>query len=173
MSIKALLAATCATVVLTATSAIAKDSVLPGDDGFTTWGEAGGWTVFVDNERKSCLIERMDENKNVVQVGLTKKKEYAYVGVFTKTDIGLKSGKEKVFISLDGVLYEGKAHKKTKHLTEGYTGGYILADNPEFIADFANKYKMVVFPEKDFAFVVNLDGTKKAVEAGIQCNLEQ
>lgn len=173
MTIKTLLTAACAAAVLTATSAIAKDSVLPGDDGFTTWGEAGGWTVYIDNERKSCLIERMDDNENVVQVGLTKDREFAYVGVFTKADIGLKSGKEKVIISLDGVLYEGKAHKKTKHLTEGYTGGYILADNPDFIADFANKYEMIVFPKKEFAFVVNLEGTKKAVEAGIECNLEQ
>lgn len=173
MSIKTLITAACAATVLTATSAFASDNVLPGNDGFTKWGEAEGWTVFVDNERKSCLIERMDANENVVQVGLTKDKKYGYVGVFTKADIGLKSGKEKMILLLDDVLYEGKAHKKTKHLTEGYTGGYILANNPEFVSDFENKYEMVVFPKKEFAFVVSLAGTKKAVEAARTCIQEQ
>ena len=127
----------------------------------------------MDETRGLCLIERMDENQNVVQMGLTKDHEMGYLGVFTKNDIGLKGKKEEIILSLDGNLYSAEAHKKTKHLAEGYTGGYILANNPQFVDDVMKKYDMTVFPEKEFAFTVNLDGTLKAIEAARKCNQEQ
>ncbi len=160
--------------VFAATSALASDDVIPSEnDTFTKWGEESGWTIFVDDNRKSCLIERVDENANVVQMGLTADHEMGYLGVFTKNDIGLKGKKEEIILSLDGNLYSAEAHKKTKHLAEGYTGGYILANNPQFVDDVMKKHEMIVFPEKEFAFGVNLDGTFKAIEAARECNTEQ
>ncbi|MTH98594.1 hypothetical protein [Roseibium sp. RKSG952] len=157
-----------------ATTTFASSDVIPSEnDTFTNWGEESGWTIFVDETRGSCLIERMDENQNVVQMGLTKDHEMGYLGVFTKNDIGLKGKKEEIILSLDGNLYSAEAHKKTKHLAEGYTGGYILANNPQFVDDVMKKYDMTVFPEKEFAFTVNLDGTLKAIEAARKCNQEQ
>ncbi|WP_170327276.1 hypothetical protein [Ruegeria arenilitoris] len=157
-----------------ATAAFAAGDVIPSEnDTFSNWGEESGWTIFVDDTRGSCLIERMDENENVVQMGLTKDHEMGYLGVFTKNDIGLKGKKEKIFLSLDGNVYEAEAHKKTKHLAEGYTGGYILANNAQFVDDVMHKHEMTVFPEKEFAFTVSLDGTLKAIEAARACNAEQ
>lgn len=157
-----------------ATTTFASSDVIPSEnDTFTNWGEESGWTIFVDETRGLCLIERMDENQNVVQMGLTKDHEMGYLGVFTKNDIGLKGKKEEIILSLDGNLYSAEAHKKTKHLAEGYTGGYILANNPQFVDDVMKKYDMTVFPEKEFAFTVNLDGTLKAIEAARKCNQEQ
>ncbi|MGV6803411.1 MAG: hypothetical protein ACWA49_04330 [Ruegeria sp.] len=127
----------------------------------------------MDEDRGSCLIERVDENGNAVQMGLTKDHEMGYLGVFTQNDIGLKGKKDKIILSLDGNVYEAEAHKKTKNLAEGYTGGYILANNPQFVDDVMKKYEMTVFPEKAFAFTVSLDGTLKAIEAARTCNTEQ
>ncbi len=156
-----------------ATAALASDVIPSENDTFTKWGEESGWTIFVDDTRGSCLIERVDANANVVQMGLTKDHEMGYLGVFTKNDIGLSGKKEEIILSLDGNLYSAEARKKTKHLAEGYTGGYILANNPNFVEDVMKKYDMTVFPEKEFAFDVSLDGTFKAIEAARKCNMEQ
>ncbi|NOD34870.1 MULTISPECIES: hypothetical protein [unclassified Ruegeria] len=174
MYLKPILKTAATLTALAATSAFASSDVIPSEnDTFTKWGEESGWTIFVDETRGSCLIERVDENNNVVQMGLTKDQEMGYLGVFTQNNIGLKGKKEKIFLSLDGNVYEAEARKKTKHLAEGYTGGYILANNAQFVDDVMKKYEMTVFPEKEFAFTVSLDGTLKAIEAARTCNSEQ
>lgn len=159
---------------VSATAGMAADAVPPGSDGFTKHSEVEGWTVYIDNERNSCLIERVDEAGNVVQMGLTKDHEFGYLGVFTKADIGIKKGKkEKVYIDIDGTLYWSEATDMKGNITDGYSGGYILANNPAFIDDIAKKYTMTVFPKKEGAFVVDLKGTYKAIEAARKCNAEQ
>ncbi|MCV6585392.1 MAG: hypothetical protein OIF47_07640 [Marinibacterium sp.] len=159
---------------VTASAAFASDAVLPSQDSvFEKWGDAEGWTVFVDTTRKSCLIERTDDNANVVQMGLTADHSLGYLGVFTKADIDLKGSNEQIIVALGDNIYAGEAHKKTKHLADGYKGGYLLTDSPEFVEDVMKQHVMIVFPEKEFAFAINLDGTFKAIEAATKCNEEQ
>lgn len=173
MTFKTLFAAT-AIMTLPAAAALASDDFLPSvDDVFTKWGEAEGWTVYVDVSRGSCLIERVDENANVVQMGLNKAQDFAYLGVFTKADINLRGDKEKVTIALDDKIYEGNARKKSKHLADDYKGGYILIDNPDFVTDVQKRYNMVVFPKREGAFSVSLEGTLKAIEAARECQSQQ
>lgn len=151
----------------------AEDAVPPGNDGFNKFGEVGDWTVYVDNERKSCLIERVGDG-NVVQMGLTKDHSFGYLGVFSQGDTGVKAGsKEEIFIDIDGVIFSSEATGMKGNITKGYSGGYILANNPVFIDAIANKYKMTVFPENEGMFTVDLTGTKKAMEMARTCNTEQ
>ena len=160
--------------LVSATLAMAADPVPPGDDGFTKYGEAEGWNVFVDNEKKSCLIERVDEAGNVVQMGLTKDHNFGYVGVFSKGDTGVKRGEEsEIFLDIDGVLFSSTATGMKGNITEGYSGGYILANNPVFIDAVAKKYVMTVFPGEQAAFTVDLKGTYKAMDMARKCNSEQ
>lgn len=144
-------------------------------DSFTKYGEVEGWKVFVDNDKGSCLIERFDEAGNVVQMGLTKgNQKLGYLGVFTLADIGIRKGKkERVSIDIDGNRYWGDATGMNGNITEGYVGGYIRANNPQFISDVAKKYTMTVFPETEATFTVDLKGTYKAMEMGRKCNAEQ
>lgn len=160
---------------VSATMAMAADkAVPPGSDGFTKYGSVEGWNIFIDNERGSCLIEKIDEAGNVVQMGLTKDHEFGYVGVFTKADLGIKKGKkEKIYLDLDGNLYWSTATDMKGNITEGYQGGYILANNPDFISDLAKKHVMTVFPKKEAAFTVDLTGTYKAIAEARKCNAEQ
>lgn len=155
-------------ISMTATSAMASD-VLPKDNAeFEKWGEESGWTIYVDKSRDSCLIERVDENKNVVQMGLTKDKEFGYVGVFTLADVDLSDN--RVHLSLDGKRYWGDANVAPKRLAGGYKGGYLLANNPDFVDDIMEKYVMTVEPEDKNAYEVSLDGTFKAIEKARECN---
>lgn len=162
---------TFATVVsiLIAAPAVASD-VLPSQSGtFTKWGEVEGFTIYVDEDRSSCLAERVDENGNVLQMGLTKDQEFGYLGVFTQTDIDVLEDGEEIKLSLDGIPFSGEARTKTGNLADGYQGGYVLTNNPNFVDAVQRRYEMVVFPENDYAFTVSLAGTFKAIEEARKC----
>ncbi|KIC44775.1 hypothetical protein RA28_15035 [Ruegeria sp. ANG-S4] len=143
-------------------------------DTFLRYGEVEGWKVFIDEDKKSCLIEAVDDNENVVQMGLTEDRGVGYVGVFTKAKTDIKRGeKEAVAILLGDNIYVGEATGMKGNITKGYSGGYVLSDDPQFADDLARKEVMIVFPEKEFAFTVDLTGTYKAMEMARKCNEEQ
>ena len=128
-----------------------------------------GWTVYANQTRGDCLIVRHD-GPSSVQMGVTANQEVGYLGVFTKADIGLKNGNTSdIFVSIDGHLYKGVATSTSGELKGGYSGGYILTDDPNFKRDVAKKYEMIVFPETKGTFVVDLKGTFKAMAAGRKC----
>jgi hypothetical protein len=56
------------------------------------------------------------------------------------------------------------------NITKGYTGGYVLTDDPQFVEDLAKQYEMIVFPETSYSFIMDLSGTYKAIEMGRECN---
>ena len=157
-------------IALITTFAFASDeSILPKDNAeFAKFGEESGWNVFIDKSRNTCLIERVDENSNVVQMGLTPDKEFGYMGVFTKADMEFKD--DRVELLMDNKLYYGDTTAAPPNLADDYKGGYLLANNPDFVDDVMNRENMIVMPETTFAFEISLAGTKKAIEAARICN---
>lgn len=160
--------ATAAVVISAAlTSAAAADT-------YAKYGEVEGWKVFIDADKKSCLIEAVDSDENVVQMGLTEDRSVGYLGVFTKADTGIKKGsKEGVAILIGENLYLGEATGMRGNITKGYSGGYVTSDNPMFVKDIEQQYEMIVFPESDYSFIVDLAGTKKAIAMARECNAAQ
>jgi len=141
---------------------------------FAAYGSVEGWNVFVDTEKQSCLIEKADGAGNVVQMGLTKDRGVGYLGVFTTAETDIKKGdKGAVAILIGEHMYVGEATGMRGNITKGYSGGYVLSDDPLFVEDIAQQYEMIVFPEKEYTFVVDLTGTKKAIEMARKCNSEQ
>ena len=160
------LATAAALACLTASTAFA--------DTFTKYGEVEGWKVYVDQEKKSCLIEAVDSAENVVQMGLTKDRSVGYLGVFTKGKTDIKAGDtEAVAILIGENMYIGEVTGMRGNITKDYSGGYVLSDSPQFVKDIEQQYEMVVFPEKEYAFVVDLSGTKKAIALASECNEKQ
>lgn len=142
--------------------------------GFEPYGSVEGWNVFVDTSKKSCLIEAVDDFQNVVQMGLTEDRGVAYIGVFTKAETDIKKGeKEAVAVLLGDKVYVGEATGMRGNITKGYSGGYILTDDPTVVEGVAKEYVMTVFPEKAYGFTVNLNGTYKAIEMARECNAKQ
>ena len=138
---------------------------------FTHFGSVEGWNVFLDHEKNSCMIEAKDDFDNVVQMGLTADRGVGYIGVFTKAETNIKKGqKEAVAVLLGENLYVGEATGMRGNITDGYTGGYLLTDDPEVVTAIQKEYTMAVFPEKDYGFIVDLKGTYKAIEMGRECN---
>ncbi|MEP4430587.1 MAG: hypothetical protein ABJ349_00180, partial [Hyphomicrobiales bacterium] len=81
--------------------------------------------------------------------------------------------KEGVAILLGENVYLGEVTGMRGNITKGYSGGYVLSDSPEFVKDVEQQYEMVVFPETEYAFIVDLTGTKKAIELARECNIKQ
>ncbi|TIL63875.1 hypothetical protein [Mesorhizobium sp.] len=156
----------------TAMAAYAQDqSPLPkASDVLVRYGDdVEGWTVYANQTRGDCLIVHSD-GPSSVQMGVTANHEVGYLGVFTKEDIGLQNGtKSEIFVSIGGRLYSGVATSTNGELKGGYSGGYILTDDPNFKRDVAKKYEMIVFPETEGTFVVDLKGTFKAMAMGRKC----
>ena len=151
----------------TAMPAFADNPLPKASDVLVKYADVGDWTVYKNQTRGDCLIVRTD-GPNAVQMGVTADQSVGYLGVFTKVDIGLKSGTQsQIFVSIDGHLYAGVATQTDAK--GGYTGGYILTDDPNFKRDVAKKYTMTVFPQTKGEFVVDLEGTFKAMAMGRKC----
>ena len=167
-----LIAAT--SVALSSAMAAYAESPLPkASDVLVRYGDdIEGWTVYANQTRGDCLIVRDSigpDAAGAVQMGVTPNdREVGYLGVFTKKDIGIKPGTESpIFVSIDGKLYGGEV--TSADAKGGYSGGYIMTDDPNFKRDVAKKYEMIVFPETKGAFVVDLKGTFKAMAMGRKC----
>ena len=165
-----LVAATLVAAFAFAMAAYAQSPLPKAGDVLVRYGDdVEGWTVYTNQTRGDCLIVR-SYGPASVQMGVTANQEVGYLGVFTKEDIGLQNGtKSEIFVSIGGHLYSGVATSTSGELKGGYSGGYILTDNPGFKRDVAKKYEMIVFPETKGAFVVDLKGTYKAMAMGRKC----
>ena len=144
--------------------------ILPsGGDSLSVYGEVEDWTIYSDASRGSCLIERSDANGNVVQMGMTKDLSAVYVGVFTTAHVSIKKS-EPIEIVVDGVVFAGEAVGiRSGKLKGNYSGGYVLSNNPDFVTAIAEGRELVAFPEKTGLFVVDLTGTKRAIEEAKKC----
>lgn len=135
---------------------------------FTNYGSVEGWNVFVDHKKESCVIEKSDEDM-IVQMGLTKKKDMVYLGVFTKNQPGVEAGDMGDFIfDFDGDLFHGDVTAIDDKITEGYSGAYLTTNNPALIDDMANKNTFKAI-NKDVVFELSLEGSMKAMEMGREC----
>ncbi len=146
------------------------DVLHPGNGEFTNKGAVGPWTIYADHDRGSCLIEGVDPAGFVVQMGLTDNEKVAYVGVFSKTyfeDAG--NSKSDISITVNGRAYTGEMTEMRRKLEDGYRGGYVLANNPDFVRDIQKGHHMMAKPEKGTGVIINLDGTYNAIEAAKDC----
>jgi hypothetical protein len=163
-------AALAAVVAAAGTTVLAGDAVPSSSDKFSIFGQVQDWTIYSDATTGSCLAERTDSFGNAIQMGLTRDREHGYVGVFTTAETDIKSGQE-VVIAVDGVLFVGTSTGiLSGKLKDGYSGGYVVTNNPNFVTAIAEGRELVAFPERTGSFVVNLDGTKAAIAEIRKCN---
>lgn len=153
-----------------ATAVYAQENPLPkASDVLVKYGEVEGWTVYANKTRGDCLIVTQS-GPGAVQMGVTADQSVGYLGVFTQADIGIQNGNtSEIFVDIGGHLYKGVATTTSGQLKGGYSGGYILTDDPNFKRDVAKKYTMTVFPQTKGAFIVDLKGTYKAMAMGRKC----
>lgn len=160
-------------IVASALLAVVSATTASAADTFDKYGEVKGWTVYTNATDNTCLMEKVFPGENVVQMGYAKDTDYGYVGVFTKAETDIKSGdKNAVAILLGDEIYTGEATGMKGNITSGYSGGYVRTNNPDFVEDIMRQYTMVIFPEKQYAFTVDLEGTFRGIEMVRKCQYE-
>ncbi|MFC3615103.1 hypothetical protein ACFORG_15155 [Lutimaribacter marinistellae] len=134
---------------------------------FVQFGSAGGWTVFTNTDDKTCVAERSDGDL-LVQMGALASKDVGYIGVFTReTPEGLQQGADLIVTFDNGNNYTATEEDILEN-KQGYSGAFIEANNPAFIADVANAQTMKVV-DTDRSFELDLTGTKAAMEMAFEC----
>ncbi|MEQ9694873.1 hypothetical protein [Shimia sp. SDUM112013] len=157
-----------AALMCTASVAFADETVLPAaGDNIETYWSAKYWTVFKNSSRQSCFIEWRSEN-SVVQAGLTAKKDAGYLGAFLK-DVEPQAGEGGITILLNDKLYVGSVTTVSRTLSGGFSGGYIVFDNPNFISDLEEAREFVAFQDAPYKVTVKLKTPRNAIDRARDC----
>ncbi len=155
-----------------ASTAWAADPIPESSDSLSEYKQMGEWTIYADATRGSCLAERVGPEGNVMQMGLTQNQSDAYVGVFTPAKMDFDRS-QPIEIAVDGQVFEGRSHGiRSRKLGGEYFGGYIVTNNPNLINAIAEGSELVAFPERKGLFVIDLTGTKVAIEEVRTCTAE-
>ena len=160
--------------ILATTAALTLASTAVLADKFVGYGSVDGWNVHIDTEKGTCLVETKDDFDNVIQMGLTEDRAIGYIGIFTKAETNIRTDvKQDVALLIGENLYVGEATGMRGNITKGYSGGYVLTDDPEVYEAIRRAPTMTVFPEKEYSFIVDLAGTAKALDLAKKCNEDQ
>ncbi len=137
---------------------------------FTAFGETQGWNVYTNTSDKTCVMEKNEGNGIIVQMGVNKKKTMGYIGVFTQDPTNISKGdKNELVIDFGGSdVFIAQSTGMKGNITPGFSGAYIKANNPNFIADVANKQTLKAI-DHNRMFSLDLTGTKAAMAMAREC----
>lgn len=164
----ALIAGAASIVLSTASQSHATEDVLPtkGDNIETFW-KAKYWTIFKNSSRQSCFIEWRSEH-SVVQAGLTQSQDFAYLGAFVQ-NYEPAEGEHPIAIILNGNVYVGSSTTVPRTLSGGLKGGYIVFDDPRFVADLVEAREFIAFNDTASAVTVKLKTPQNAINRAQDC----
>jgi hypothetical protein len=139
---------------------------------FTEWGQEAGWKIMINTEMGGgCLITKTEADGDQVQIGYNPSGDRGYIAAYALRDTDLAAGeKVRLFFDLDNDYFYGEA---VGQAVEGYHGGYVWFDNPDFLTDIENKRSMVVWSEGVEPFRIDLTGTKAAIAKALECQAQQ
>ncbi|MGR3635236.1 MAG: hypothetical protein ACU0BK_04840 [Shimia sp.] len=163
-----LIAAAASILLCTASLSHATEDVLPtkGDSIETFW-KAKYWTIFKNSSRQSCFIEWRSDN-SVVQAGLTQSQNFAYLGAFV-TNYEPAEGDHPIAIILNGNVYVGSSTTVSRTISGGLKGGYIVFDDPRFVADLVEAREFIAFNDTASAVTVKLKTPQNAINRAQDC----
>ena len=147
------------------------DIVPAAGDELVNYKKVGDWNVIRNKTRGDCLVERNFPDGYAMQMGLTKDRQYSYLGVFTKQPLEVSDGENPIDIAIDGKRFGGKSiGVQGGALQGGWHGGYVVSEDPKFVYWVVNGYELVAFPsQSNNVFKIDLTGTKRAIETAREC----
>ena len=159
-------------IVLASPLSAATDDVLPsaGDD-ISKFRDAGAWVIHKNATRGSCFAAYESADGAVVQFGFTKAEDFGYLGLFSKTAEPADGINDIAFLA-NGHPYVGKSVGAGQNLNDGYKGGYVLINNPNFVKDIEIGQELVAFPDSPMTYIVDMRGAKNALYEVRKCTAE-
>ena len=132
------------------------------------YGSEAGWDIFVnDSMGPGCLIARKLSPDVQLLMGIDATQKIGYMALYTKADANVSAGETlSVIFDVDGQKFSGNA---TAQQMQGFRGGSVPVNNPNFIYDLAKKKTLTITPEGRQPIVVSLAGSDAAFKALRAC----
>ena len=133
--------------------------------------EVEGWTIYHNEANESCFMETVTSDGLIMQMGTGGKGvEMGYLALYTEGETDIQDGETgHIQVELGGLVYGGEAVGVEK---EGYSGGYFIGNNPILGYDLSTQSSMIVNPNGEHTFTVDLTGAGAAFEATRACQAE-
>jgi hypothetical protein len=136
------------------------------------WGQEGEWRIEIDPDAgPGRLMSRTFEDGMMVELGYAADRNGGFFAAYSPDWTQLETGTSgKVEFHFDDVGFGGDIDLVEKN---GLKGGYAFFDNPEFVAEFAKRNKVVVVGPNGGEVTVSLKGTSRAIQAVKACQAKQ
>ncbi len=163
---------TAITLACAAPFAAAAQDILPtrGDE-ISNFRSAGAWQIRKNETRGLCFASYKSESGAIVQFGFAEDETAGYLGLFSQR-VADVAAEQKIAVLANGNLYVGEATGMGPSIEDGYEGGYILINNPEFVKDIEVGQELVAFPETPSAYIVDMSGARNALYEVRKCTTE-
>lgn len=135
-------------------------------------GTSGDWAVLVNPANgNGCLMERQLDSGTLVQIGYAPDKNGAFFAAYnaewTTIEVGATG---QVLLDFGDSRFQGEVVGATY---KDLPGGYAFFNNPEFASEFGRRFDVTIVGESGATEVVDLSGSKVALEAVRACQNEQ
>ncbi|MBB95070.1 MAG: hypothetical protein CML68_10755 [Rhodobacteraceae bacterium] len=162
--------AVAAVAALAASVALAEDAKLPAEgDAVYPYGHSGAWYVFADTTGGTCMTEKVDDAGNVVQIGMTKDGEHAYLAVYALIPEDLREKREKITITAGDMTHTGRISRWKRHNADAYSGGVLTSDTFDFAAQAETVTEIITFPNEQIEITISLEGSAEAITLTKEC----
>ncbi|MCQ0091939.1 hypothetical protein [Roseovarius sp. M141] len=152
-------------------AAAAQDNLPTHGDTISEFRTAGAWNIRKNETRENCFASYESDSGAIVQFGFAEGETAGYLGLFSPNATDVPATQE-IAILANGNLYVGEATGMGPSVTDGYSGGYILVNNPEFAKDIEMGQELVAFPETPNSYIIDMRGAKNAVYEVRKCTTE-
>jgi hypothetical protein len=137
-----------------------------------TWSEVGDWRILVDpSNGNGCYMEKEFEDATLVRLGHVPNRRGGFFAAFNKNWSELKDGSSAdIRFDFGDALFGGQGEIM---VVDDRPGGYVFFDNPGFIAEFAKRNSVWVYPKGEAGVEIALTGTSAAIAEVQRCHAEQ
>ncbi len=137
-----------------------------------TWGEIGVWEILVDAAvGNGCLAQRIFEDGTLVQIGAEPARNGGFFAAYNAEWSDIKDGAIGIVnIDFGDARFAGDVVGK---INQNLPGGYAFFDNPSFVTEFGERQSVMISGETGRLIEIDLTGSKRAIEAVLDCQKEQ
>ncbi len=132
--------------------------------------QIGDWGLWFSKALgDSCFAERTDADGRQFEIGVDRKQQKAFAGLFAKADVGATNDKSvPVSFQLGETTFTGTA---TQFNRDGMQGGFVYFNNLDFAYELAKQEELVINRADGQQVKISLDGSAKAIDAVIACQV--
>ena len=152
-------------------AAAAQDILPTRGDKISEFRTAGAWHIRKNETRNVCFASYKSDSGAIVQFGFINDETAGYLGLFSQRASDVAATQE-IAVLANGHLYVGEATGMGPSIEDGYEGGYILVNNPEFVKDIEIGQELIAFPDMPNSYIVDMSGAKNAVYEVRKCTTE-